>query len=149
MIYQEPMASLNPAMKVGKQLMEVPIIHEKVSKAEAYKRSLDLLKAVRLPDPERMMGTLGMLVRPGGALFISTINRNPKAYLFASVRNVLLNETRSRQRNVPIDPDRFRIDPAVQLDLVKRLYRREPGNAAPPAAGPRATGVSGPRPEKD
>ena len=32
MIYQEPMASLNPAMKVGKQLMEVPIIHEKVSK---------------------------------------------------------------------------------------------------------------------
>src|SRR5690349_17511438 len=37
--------------------------------------------------------------------------------------------------------DRFRIDPAVQLDLVKRLYRREPGNAAPPAAGPRATGA--------
>ncbi|MGH6929488.1 MAG: oligopeptide/dipeptide ABC transporter ATP-binding protein, partial [Dongiaceae bacterium] len=55
MIYQEPMASLNPAMKVGKQLMEVPLIHEKVSKKEAYKRSLDLLKAVRLPDPERMM----------------------------------------------------------------------------------------------
>jgi peptide/nickel transport system ATP-binding protein len=55
MIYQEPMASLNPAMKVGKQLMEVPIIHDKVSKREAYKRSLDMLKAVRLPDPERMM----------------------------------------------------------------------------------------------
>src|ERR1700741_5031326 len=29
MIYQEPMASLNPAMKVGKQVMEVPLIHEK------------------------------------------------------------------------------------------------------------------------
>ena len=55
MIYQEPMASLNPAMKVGKQLMEVPLIHEKVSKQEAYQRSLDMLKAVRLPDPERMM----------------------------------------------------------------------------------------------
>src|SRR5262245_50158558 len=55
MIYQEPMASLNPAMKVGKQLMEVPIIHDKASKKEAYKRSLDMLKAVRLPDPERMM----------------------------------------------------------------------------------------------
>jgi peptide/nickel transport system ATP-binding protein len=55
MIYQEPMASLNPAMKVGKQLMEVPLIHEKVSKAEAYRRSLELLKSVRLPDPERMM----------------------------------------------------------------------------------------------
>jgi peptide/nickel transport system ATP-binding protein len=30
MIYQEPMASLNPAMKIGKQLMEVPMIHEGV-----------------------------------------------------------------------------------------------------------------------
>ena len=55
MIYQEPMASLNPAMKVGKQLMEVPLIHDKASKGEAYQRSLDMLKAVRLPDPERMM----------------------------------------------------------------------------------------------
>ncbi|MEP9396317.1 ABC transporter ATP-binding protein [Mesorhizobium sp. KR2-14] len=55
MIYQEPMASLNPAMKVGKQLMEVPVIHEKVSRDEAYKRSVEMLKAVRLPDPERLM----------------------------------------------------------------------------------------------
>ncbi|MBN9077021.1 MAG: peptide ABC transporter ATP-binding protein [Rhizobiales bacterium 65-79] len=55
MIYQEPMASLNPAMKIGQQLMEVPIIHEKVSKDEAYKRSLEMLRSVRLPDPERMM----------------------------------------------------------------------------------------------
>ncbi len=55
MVYQEPMASLNPAMKVGEQLMEVPLIHEKISKAEAYQRAIELLKAVRLPDPERIM----------------------------------------------------------------------------------------------
>ena len=55
MIYQEPMASLNPAMKIGAQLMEVPLIHEKVSKEEAYKRSLEMVRSVRLPDPERMM----------------------------------------------------------------------------------------------
>jgi peptide/nickel transport system ATP-binding protein len=55
MIYQEPMASLNPAMKVGQQLMEVPILHEKASKEEAYKRALEMVRAVRLPDPERMM----------------------------------------------------------------------------------------------
>ncbi|HET7413373.1 MAG TPA: ABC transporter ATP-binding protein, partial [Pararhizobium sp.] len=55
MIYQEPMASLNPAMKVGRQLMEVPMIHDKASKAEAWQRSLEMLKSVRLPDPERMM----------------------------------------------------------------------------------------------
>jgi len=55
MIYQEPMASLNPAMKIGQQLMEVPLIHDKVSKDEAYKRALEMVRAVRLPDPERMM----------------------------------------------------------------------------------------------
>ncbi|MFZ2100315.1 MAG: ABC transporter ATP-binding protein, partial [Oricola sp.] len=57
MIYQEPMASLNPAMKIGQQLMEVPIIHEGVSKDEAYKRAVEMLGAVRLPDPERVMGS--------------------------------------------------------------------------------------------
>jgi peptide/nickel transport system ATP-binding protein len=55
MIYQEPMASLNPALKVGQQLMEVPILHDKVSKEEAYSRALEMVQAVRLPDPERMM----------------------------------------------------------------------------------------------
>ncbi|MER9951462.1 ABC transporter ATP-binding protein [Mesorhizobium sp. M0047] len=55
MIYQEPMASLNPAMKVGQQLMEVPLIHDKVSKEEAYRRALEMVRSVRLPDPERMM----------------------------------------------------------------------------------------------
>ncbi|MCB1460080.1 MAG: ABC transporter ATP-binding protein, partial [Nitratireductor sp.] len=57
MIYQEPMASLNPAMKVGPQLMEVPILHEGVSKEEAYTRSRDMLASVRLPDPDRIMGS--------------------------------------------------------------------------------------------
>lgn len=55
MIYQEPMASLNPAMKIGKQLMEVLIIHENVSKDEAYKRSVAMVESVKLPDPERVM----------------------------------------------------------------------------------------------
>ncbi|MEM7257518.1 MAG: ABC transporter ATP-binding protein [Pseudomonadota bacterium] len=56
MIYQEPMASLNPAMKIGKQLMEVLIIHESVTKEEAYQRSLAMLESVKLPDPARVMG---------------------------------------------------------------------------------------------
>ncbi|TCL09254.1 peptide/nickel transport system ATP-binding protein [Shimia isoporae] len=57
MIYQEPMASLNPAMKIGKQLMEVPMIHEGVSAEEAYKRALEVVTDVRLPDPERMLNS--------------------------------------------------------------------------------------------
>ena len=55
MIYQEPMASLNPAMKVGKQLMEVPMIHEGISKEAAYARALEVVTDVKLPDPERIL----------------------------------------------------------------------------------------------
>ncbi|MEL6595975.1 MAG: ABC transporter ATP-binding protein, partial [Pseudomonadota bacterium] len=55
MIYQEPMASLNPAMKIGRQLMEVPMIHEGVGEKEAYDRALEVVTDVRLPDPKRML----------------------------------------------------------------------------------------------
>ncbi|WP_163849719.1 ABC transporter ATP-binding protein [Pseudooceanicola aestuarii] len=55
MIYQEPMASLNPAMRIGKQLMEVPMIHEGVSEKEAYARALEVVTDVKLPDPKRML----------------------------------------------------------------------------------------------
>ena len=57
MVYQEPMASLNPTMRIASQLMEVPIIHEKVSTEEARSRVLEMLKAVKLPDPERIMNS--------------------------------------------------------------------------------------------
>ncbi len=55
MIYQEPMASLNPAMKIRKQLMEVLLLHEDVSTEEAYNRSLDMVASVKLPDPARIL----------------------------------------------------------------------------------------------
>jgi len=55
MIYQEPMASLNPAMRIGKQLMEVPMIHEGVSEEVAYQRALEVVTDVKLPDPERIL----------------------------------------------------------------------------------------------
>ena len=57
MIYQEPMASLNPAMKIGKQLMEVPMVHEGVSRRVAYDMAIDVVESVRLPDPERILGS--------------------------------------------------------------------------------------------
>jgi len=55
MVYQEPMASLNPSMRIGEQLAEVPIFHEGVSGEEAIRRSADMLANVRLPDPQRIM----------------------------------------------------------------------------------------------
>ncbi len=57
MIYQEPMASLNPAMKVGRQLMEVPMIHQGAGEAEARAQALRVVEAVRLPDPARILAS--------------------------------------------------------------------------------------------
>ncbi|WP_366554173.1 ABC transporter ATP-binding protein [Aquibaculum sediminis] len=56
MIYQEPMASLNPSMTLGRQLMEVPLNHESgISEKEAHERAAQMLADVKLPDPERVM----------------------------------------------------------------------------------------------
>jgi peptide/nickel transport system ATP-binding protein len=54
MVYQEPMASLNPAMRIGRQLIEVPLFHEKVSEDQARRRALEILANVKLPDPQRI-----------------------------------------------------------------------------------------------
>ncbi|ESW62232.1 MAG: ABC transporter ATP-binding protein [Rhodobacter sp. CACIA14H1] len=55
MIYQEPMASLNPAMKIGAQLAEVPMIHQGMSKDAAWKLARQIVADVRLPDPDRII----------------------------------------------------------------------------------------------
>ena len=57
MIYQEPMASLNPSMKVGRQLIEVPMIHEGLSADAARARALEVVGDVKLPDPERILAS--------------------------------------------------------------------------------------------
>jgi peptide/nickel transport system ATP-binding protein len=57
MIYQEPMASLNPAMRIGKQLMEVPMIHQGMSESDAYDRALQVVTDVKLPDPKRILNS--------------------------------------------------------------------------------------------
>ena len=55
MIYQEPMASLNPSMKVSRQLMEVPMIHEGASAGSAWEMARAMVEDVNLPDPERIL----------------------------------------------------------------------------------------------
>jgi peptide/nickel transport system ATP-binding protein len=54
MILQDPKYSLNPVMSIGRQIVETLRTHEKVSKAEARKRALDMLAAVQIRDPERV-----------------------------------------------------------------------------------------------
>lgn len=53
MIFQEPMTSLNPVYTCGEQVMEAILIHNKITKGEAQKRTIALFEKVKLPDPER------------------------------------------------------------------------------------------------
>ena len=53
MIFQEPMTSLNPVFTVGDQVMEAILLHQKVTKAEARKRTIELFKEVGIPNPEQ------------------------------------------------------------------------------------------------
>jgi peptide/nickel transport system ATP-binding protein/oligopeptide transport system ATP-binding protein len=53
MIFQEPMTSLNPTYPVGDQVEEVIRLHEKLSRAAARERSVDMFKLVGIPAPEK------------------------------------------------------------------------------------------------
>jgi peptide/nickel transport system ATP-binding protein len=55
MIFQEPMTALNPVMTLGDQIGEVLSIHTELSGAERRKRVLEIMRAVRQPEPERLL----------------------------------------------------------------------------------------------
>ncbi|MBY6269948.1 ABC transporter ATP-binding protein [Parageobacillus thermoglucosidasius] len=53
MIFQDPMTSLNPTMKVGKQIMEAVMKHQKMPRSAAKERAIELLRLVGIPMPEK------------------------------------------------------------------------------------------------
>ena len=53
MIFQDPMTSLNPTIRVGKQIVEGLIHHHNVSKKDAEKKAIEMLKLVSVPQPEK------------------------------------------------------------------------------------------------
>jgi peptide/nickel transport system ATP-binding protein len=53
MIFQEPMTSLNPVMTIGRQIAEVVLLHEGLSRSAAHAKAVDMLRLVRIPEPEQ------------------------------------------------------------------------------------------------
>jgi len=53
MIFQEPMTSLNPVLTIGAQIAEAVLLHEKVSRAQAWRKAVDMLGLTRIPEPEQ------------------------------------------------------------------------------------------------
>jgi peptide/nickel transport system ATP-binding protein len=53
MIFQEPMTSLNPVMRIGDQITEVIRLHREIKPKEAWKQAVEMLRLVRIPEPER------------------------------------------------------------------------------------------------
>ena len=53
MIFQEPMTSLNPVLRISKQMSEILLEHEGVSIQDAHEKSIEMLEAVGIPEPER------------------------------------------------------------------------------------------------
>ncbi|HEY1032486.1 MAG TPA: ABC transporter ATP-binding protein [Flavipsychrobacter sp.] len=54
MVFQEPMSSLNPVMKIGRQLAEVILTHKQVDKQTAKQQAIEWLRKVQLPHPEKI-----------------------------------------------------------------------------------------------
>ncbi|QUH18754.1 ABC transporter ATP-binding protein [Alkaliphilus sp. B6464] len=53
MIFQDPMSSLDPVMKIGNQITEALIVKQRISKDQAKKKAIDLMAAVGIPEPEK------------------------------------------------------------------------------------------------
>jgi peptide/nickel transport system ATP-binding protein len=101
MVMQDPRYSLNPVMRIGRQMVEALQVHTKASRAEGRRRALKMLEAVRIRDPERVFqayahelsGGMGqrvmiaMMLIPGPALLIAD---EPTSALDVTVRTQVL-----------------------------------------------------------
>ncbi len=110
MVYQDPMSSLNPVIPVGRQLMEVPIIHQRASEEQARARAMHMLREVNLPDPESMFDRYPHQISGGQQ------QRVVIAMALMSEPSLLIMDEPTTGLDVTVE--------AAVLDLVRELRRR-------------------------
>ena len=111
MVFQEPMRSLNPVMRIGDQIAETLILHERLTRRQAKAKALELLKLVEIPDPEDRLQCYPHQLSGG------LRQRVMIAIALACDPQVLLADEPTTALDVTIQ--------AQILDLIKRLQREK------------------------
>ncbi len=84
MIFQEPMTSLNPVLTLGRQISETIMLHQGLSKKDAWDKSIEMLKLVRIPEAERRVHEYPFQMSGGmrqRVMIAMALSCNPKVLL--------------------------------------------------------------------
>ncbi|NLK00703.1 MAG: ABC transporter ATP-binding protein [Clostridia bacterium] len=132
MIFQEPMTSLNPVMRIGYQIMETLLVHENISKKAASARALELLELVEIPDaagrlwsyPHQLSGGLRQRVMIAMALACRPkilLADEPTTALDVTIQAQVLDLLKRLQEETDMSIVMITHDLGVIADVAKRV----------------------------